>query len=408
MRSSLRLVPLLVLYVAICAIQQPDYAVRDEPDLLVLAEALLDGHLIPPGEVVNPREYLWHGPGLVVLLAPFVALDLPLEAIRYIQPLLLFAAVLLFHRVLLARLPARAALGWPVALGLYVPFFNVMPQIHKELLCVLLVVAGMLALRHAIEGGRAVAIAGAGLALAGVAMVRMEYGWIAIALLLVSAVWALRRRTPEARRLVAVAAVAVLGCVPWLAYTYHVTGEPLYWGSSSGLSLYWMSPTLPGETGQWHSPREVLINPALVPYRPFFRSLDELGPVRADRALRDRALENIRDRPLTYLRNVAANTSRLFFAMPFRPARPFGTVLASIVFNGLLLIGIAWAARILWRRRRSLPPEAGPIALFAVLAVGVHLPPSASPRMLLPVVPALVWLIATAAHARVRPAGRTS
>jgi hypothetical protein len=28
----------------------------------------------------------------------------------------------------------------------------------------------------------------------------------------------------------------------------------VYWGTSSGLSLFWMSPTLPGETGQWHEP----------------------------------------------------------------------------------------------------------------------------------------------------------
>lgn len=74
-----------------------------------------------------------------------------------------------------------------------------------------------------------------------------------------------------------------------------------------------------------------------------------------------------------------------------------------LIVNGLLLAAAAWAALRLWRRRDTVPPEAAPFALFALLGIAVHLPPSASPRMLLPLVPLLVWLIAEAsAPARTR------
>jgi hypothetical protein len=407
-REWLRLLPLLALYVAVCALAQPSPdPVRDEPALLAAASRLLDGHLVPVHPTLDPRAYLWHGPGLVAVLAPLVALDLPLYAIRFVEPVLLGAAVLLFHRLLRRRLEPRAALLWTYAFGLYVPFYAVLPEIHKEPLSALLVVAAMLAATRALSGGGRAAVTAAGLALAALTMVRMEYGWVTIALLVVAlAAWALRRDSQRARRTAAIAAIGVAGCLPWLAYTQQLTGKPLYWGSSSGLSLYWMSPTGGGETGSWHEPSSVFTEPALSRYRPFFASLRRLDAVASDDALRARASANIRAHPVAYARNLAANAARLFFAAPMRPALSVPRVGINVLFNGALLAGLLWAAVMARRRRLALPPETMPFALFAALAVAIHLPPAASPRMLLPIVPVLLWLVAQIDGAR--RAARTS
>ena len=410
LHDVLLLAPLIVLYLLICAFAQPGPgAVRDEGDLVAAAARLLDGRLVPGGEVTDPRAYLWHGPGLVALLAPLVALDLPLTALRFVEPVFMSGAVLLFLRLVRLRLAPAPALAWTYAFGLYVPFFAVVPQLHKEPLSILVVVAGMLALTRGLAGGGRTALVGAGLCLAALTMVRLEYGWIAVALLAAAlATWAVHRHSAVARRLVVVGAVAVAGCLPWLAYTHQLTGQAFYWGTSSGLSLFWMSPTLPGETGQWREPALVEQDPAIAAYGPLFRELAQLHPVESDRRLRELAGENIRERPLDYVRNLGANTTRLFFSVPMRPAlTPFG-IGVYVVCNTLLLAGVAWAAAVLWRerRRRAIAPETIPIALFAALAIAVHLPPSASPRMLLPVVPALLFLVIQAAACR-RPAGRS-
>ena len=407
-RESLPLLPLLILFLAVCALVQPSPdPVRDEPALLAAASRLLDGHLVPVHPTLDPRAYLWHGPGLVAVLAPLVALDLPLFAIRFVEPILLGAAVLVFHRLLRRRLRPRAALLWAYAFGLYIPFYAVLPEIHKEPLAALLVVAGMLAATHALDGGGRAAILGAGVALAALTMVRMEYGWVTIGLLAAALVaWALRRQSALVRRSLAIAAIGVAGCVPWLAYTQQETGRPLYWGTSSGLSLFWMSPTRPGETGSWHEPNSVFAEPSLVAFRPFFAHLRQLDPVASDDALRERALANIRAHPTDYARNLAANAARLFFAAPMRPGLSFTRVGVNVLFNGALLAGLCWALVLARRRRLALPPETAPIALFAVLAVAIHLPPAASPRLLLPIVPALLWLVAQVDGARRAP--RTS
>jgi 4-amino-4-deoxy-L-arabinose transferase-like glycosyltransferase len=393
-----------VFYVVVCAVAQPGPdPVRDEPALLAAAARMIHGQIVPAGLVTDPRAYLWHGPGLVALLAPLVALHVPLPAIRYVDPLLMGGATLLFHRLLRMRLEARPALGWTYAFGLYVPFLSVVPEVHKEPLSILLVIAAMSALTRGLVTGRWLPLIGAGVALGALAMVRLEYGWVSIALLVVAIVWwAVQRGHVTARRLVAVTTVAVATCAPWLAYTYRLTGHPLYWGTSSGISLYWMSPTEHGETGQWHDPRTVRRDSALSAYRALFARVRTLDPVSSDRTLRRQAVANIRARPAQYARNLAANTSRLFFAVPMRPRLSLLRIAADVLFNSLLLAGVVWAAASLWRRRCTLPPETTPIALFTAVAVAVHLPASASPRMLLPIVPPLLWLVAQSVSARKR------
>jgi hypothetical protein len=396
----MRLAPLLVLYIAVCVIAQPETGpVRDEPALLAAAERLAEhSQLAGTGPDPDQRAFLWHGPGLVVLLAPLVALDAPLGLLRLTSPLVLFAAVVVFHRVLRTRLAPRPALLGTYALALYAPFAIVLGTIQKEPLAVLLVVMAMLGCAHGLAGRRPTALAGAGIAFGALAMVRLEYGWVILALLGAAlAACAVSGGGPLARRTLAVTAVAGLACVPWLSYTERLTGQPLYWGSSSGLSLFWMSPTLPGETGQWHSPVRVHRDPALAPYRPLFRRLDEVHPLQSDRELRRRALANVRARPLAYIRNLTANAARLVVFAPTRPEQPPAEVAMYAFGNGTVLAGVAWACVALWRRRRSLPAEAVPFATFAALAVAVHLPPSASPRMLIPVVPVLIWFVAQAA-----------
>ena len=399
--TALRLLPLLVLYVGVCALGQPGPdPVRDEAFLLsYVHEYVLAGAYLDPGAVADRALFLWHGHGLPLVLTPLVALELPLGALRFTGPLALWAALLAFHALLRLRLGPRPALAATYALGLYAPFATVLVAVHKEPLAILAVVLALLGLARGLgDEGRWWHLAGAGGALGALTMVRLEYGWVLMALLGVALVWwAAKRAAPAPRRLAATCALALVLCLPWLAHTHAITGHVAYWATSGGLSLYWMSPTTPGATGTWHRPEAVAGQPALRAHRPLFASLPA-DPVARDLALRDAAVANIRAEPLTYARNVAANASRLFFLWPMEPARRAPVVAGAVVFNGALLLGVAWAGRRLWRRRGALPPETLPFALFAALGIAVHLPPSAQPRMLLPLVPVLAWLIVLAAR----------
>jgi len=399
--TALRLLPLLLLYLAVCAVGQPGpEPVRDEAFLLgYVRDYVLAGAYLDPGAVADRAMFLWHGHGLPLVLTPLVALGLPLGALRFTGPLLLWGALLAFHALVRPRLSPRRALVATYALGLYAPFATVLVAVQKEPLAILAVVLALLGLARGLgERGRWWHLAGAGGALGALIMVRLEYGWVVLALLGAALVWWVAwRATPVPRRLAAACALALALCLPWLAHTHAITDRVAYWGTSAGLSLYWMSPTTSGATGTWHRPEAVAVDPALRAHRSLFASLPA-DPVARDLALRETAVANIAADPPAYARNLAANASRLFFLWPMEPPRSAPVVAAAVAFNGALLLGVAWAGRRLWRRRGALPPETLPFVLFAALGLGVHLPPSAQPRMLLPLVPVLAWLIVLAAQ----------
>ena len=401
--SALWLLPLLGLYVVVCAVWGPGPApVRDEAPLLGYAHELLEGGYVQDGAHVRPMRFLWHPPGLPLMLSPLVALELPLAATRYSAPLFLAGAVLGFHRLLRMRLAPRPALAWSYAFGLYGPALAMLPELHKDLPAVLLVVLAMVGLTRGLAEGSVAWLLGAGLSLGALALTRAEYGWLLLGMTAIAAVrWALPGEgRVVARRLVVCGLVALAASSPWLAYTHSVTGKVFYWGNSAGLSLFWMSPTSRGETGEWHPRHHVMADPALRGERRLFRRLPMLPPLEADAELRRRALANVRADPWGYGRNLAANVSRLFFLVPMRYGYPPWTVAGAMAFNGLLLAAVAWAAVRLRRRPRALPPEAPAFALFAALGVLVHLPAPASPRLLLPVVPPLLWFVAHAHASR--------
>jgi 4-amino-4-deoxy-L-arabinose transferase-like glycosyltransferase len=394
------LVPLLPIYVLVWALLNPGSSpVGDEGPLLGAARRITEGGYADTS-AMNGTKFLWHGPGLPALLSPLVALRVPLTDMRLLGPLLLFAAILAFYRLLRLRLSRRAALVATYALGLYAPTYQTLPSLHKEPLALLLVIVAMDAGTRYARYGRRQHLTVAALALGWLVMTRLEYGWVLTALAVATTIWWLRERRVhpgEAQGTGRWALVAVAGfvaCIPWLAYTYDLTGHIFYWGNSGGLSLYWMAQYGRGQLGQWHAVHTVFRDPRLASYRPFFRHLRALHPLQADLALRHAAVKAALARPYAYLVNVLANVGRIFFGLPFSFTLPIGALVGLIAFNGTLLAAVGAAVVRVVRARQSLPPEAVPFLLFAAIAFALHLLTSAEPRMLIPVVPALIWLVA--------------
>jgi hypothetical protein len=377
-------------------------AVGDEPPFLRYAHNLLHGVYATPGSS-DATQFLWHGPGLPVLLAPLIALDLPLAVLRLTGPLLLFAAILLFHRLLRMSLPPRWALAGAWALGLYAPFGEVVGPLHKEPLALVLLIAALLGVVGYLRDGRRGQLALAGLGFAALAMTRLEYGWVLVALLLAAAIWLAATRAVAARRALAICVLALAGCVPWLAYTHALTGRLLYWGNAGGLSLFWMAPH-PRQLGSWHAVHTVFRDPALLAYRPFFIHLDTLAPLARDLALQHAARVEIAAHPAAYVLNLGANSGRMLFAAPFSVGLAPQLVGGYALFTLLLLGALGWALVRAWPYRARMPRATWPFAAFALAGFLVHLAPSAEPRLVMPLVPILLWLVLhAAATARLTP-----
>ncbi|TML97048.1 MAG: hypothetical protein E6G05_14355 [Actinobacteria bacterium] len=403
-----RLLPLLALFVVVSLLTDPGRPNGDEVPILAAAHRLLQGRYAVVG-TMDSTQYLWHGPGLPALLAPLVALGIPLAELRLTSPLLMFAAALLFYRFLRLRLTRRGALIGAYALGLYAPGYYVLGTVAKDPLALLCAIAAFDGTaRYLMHGRRRHAVV-AGLALGALVMTRLEYGWVVSGCLIAGLVWwcgarfrhgAAAERTAMTRRWTAICAVGMLACVPWLAYTYVITHHFFYWGNSGGISLYWMSSPSPSQLGQWHAPHTVNTDPALAGYRPFFHYVSSLGPLQGDLKLQHVALAQAVAHPAKYLLNLLANVGRMFLGFPFSFKLSVAVVTGLALFNGALLAALMAAAVSLRRARRPLPPEALPYLLFFGLGLAVHLLPTAEPRMVVPLIPIPLWLIGQAFYRR--------
>jgi hypothetical protein len=404
--TLVRLLPLLALLLVVAVVTAPARPAGDEGPLIAAAHRLLQGHYADTASM-DATKFLWHGPGLPALIAPLVAVGVPLEGLRLTSPLLMFAAAVLFYRMLRLRLSPNGALLGAYALGLYFPGYYVLGTVAKDPLALVLSIVTLDATARYMKWGRRRHAAIAGLALAALAMTRLEYGWVIMLALGGGAAWWLIARIQHAPagaqtagRWTLICAVAMVGCLPWLAYTYSLTGHPFYWGNSGGLSLYWMSSPSPSQLGQWHAPHTVLSDPGLAGYRPFFHYLATLRPVQRDLALEHVAIAQVLAHPGKFALNLVANLGRMFVGFPFSFALPAAVIASLIAINGTLLAGLLAATRRLGRAATSMPRETVPFFLFAAAAFIVHVVPTAEPRLVIPLIPVPIWLIADAWGAR--------
>lgn len=391
----MHLLPLLVLYFAALWIF-PQHA-DDEAGYITLAERLTqwsyvtgDADALLDADPSYPD--LWFGPGLPAVLAPLVALDLPVSVLRLTGPLFLFAAVVLFHALARERWGARTALIAAYGLGLYPPFWALLPNLHSEPLAILCIVAAMVGIARHLRDGGAGSFVLAAAALAGLALTRVAYGWVLTAVLVICALWWVIARDRVASRMAAIVAAALVACSPWLAYTHSQTDRPFVWGNSGSLSLYWMSSPHPKDTGDWRQADRVFTDPELAPHRPFFSSLRGLSLAEQNVEIEQEALTNIAHHPWSYLGNVAANATRLLLNMPFSEAEWQPNDLFYALPNMLVVAAVVVCGLVLIPRRRSLPPETAPFVLIGLVALVLHLLVATYPRMLTPIVPLIAWL----------------
>jgi hypothetical protein len=369
----------------------------DEHGYVNLARNLVDGRYLTGRDDVivgwPSVPDLWFGPGLPLALTPLAAVDAPVSVMRFAGPLFVFAAAALLYVLLRRYVSAPVALAGSLAFGLYPPFYTALVHLHSETLALLLVVATMYGTSRYLHDGRLWQLALAAVALGWLALTRVAFGWIVTALLVAALVWWALRRDAAPRRFAAICSLALVLCVPWLAYTYSVTDRFFYWGSSGGLSLYWMSSPYPAEKGDWQLPTDVFRDERLAGHRELFSSLAGRPiPEQNDRLI-EAARENIREHPAKYAENVLANVSRMWFHAPYSFRLERLKPLLFAVPNAFVLSALLVTVVLLVRRRRLLPVEAVPFAMLGVAAFGLHALLAAYPRMLFPVIPVIAWFV---------------
>ncbi|MEO6707209.1 MAG: hypothetical protein ABIN04_15325 [Ginsengibacter sp.] len=336
-----KLSPFLVLYLIICISFSSSEFVIDEGRYAWFANNLLKGFYAPKHSDV----FLWNGPGYPILIAAFLFLKMPLITIKLLNAVLLYFSLIISYKTFSLYSPKKNAFIFTVLLGLYFPVFEMIPFLLTEILTWFLIslICFLLIKNHEQKKIKWGLILLAAFAIAYLAMVKVVFGYVILSMIFVSAfmfLWGRFRHT--AKKSILIFTISMIFCLPWLIYTYNLTGKVFYWSNSGSMSLYTMSTPYPKELGDWSREDSLSLNPN---HKAFMDSISVLSPLEKDGAYKNAAINNIKNHPKKYFLNWVANIGRLLFSYPYsktqQSIRTYFTILPDMFVVVIILLSFS-------------------------------------------------------------------
>ena len=387
-KSFLKLLPILILYLLVfAAFAEKSLEWGDQSRYTMYAENLTRGFYAPKDTL-----RLDNGPGYPLLLMPFAYFKIPWIYAKMLNPVMMFLTTCFVFVILRNYTSEKMSLFFSYVFSLYPPFYAELQYLLTEPFVRLLVIVFALFMMKWFKTGRYRYMFWAAVFCGFTALTKVFFGYVILAMLLLSLI--LANRSLVCRRIVPVYGIGMLLCVPYLLYTYSLTGKVFYWAGTSGPNVYWFTNPCSDEFGDWKSEQEVATVPQLYRHREFFEKLATADFMKQDEMLKKQALENIRNHPGKILYNWVANVSRLFFNLPYSYKYQHPVQLLYLVPGALLLSAILFCIYPLVKLRRTLPPEIiHAVFVFSVFAAG-HSIIYAQARFLCIIIPFVFIVIA--------------
>lgn len=369
--ECLLLIGTLVFYVIVTLLANRPGLIWDEGRYLMFADRLTHGFYADPA---NPD--IINGPGYPLVLAGLLMLKVPLIGLRMFNAVFMALAAWFSFRAVKPYGGRRWALGVALVTVLHPSLVRTAPVLMTEALAVCCIAgfAWVFTAALRVERWRWSLVLAAASAFAWLTMTRVFFGNVIMAtmaaLVLLLPFW--KKQRGSLLRALGVTGLALVMCVPWLAYTKAKTGETLCWSTNGGELLYWATSTHEGENGHWFSEEDAQNKPELIAngHRDFYQANYYLPVKQREAALKKKAMENIRANPKGVLKNWLCNWGRLICGFPRSFQSGGAAMLVLVVVNGSLLLMVLIAGWAGWHCRRSVPPEAVLLGLMTCIYMG--------------------------------------
>ena len=395
--------PFLVLYLFVVIVLRDRIMSGDAGRYLMYAENLCQGYYAP-----KDNFFIWNGPGYPLVLMPFVAFNLPLITIACFNAVLLYLAHVLLFKALRFYVSINTALVFGTFWALHFSTYELLPIISTEIFTIFLVsliiyfsISVFAKSQASISLRKPIWILGFLFGL--LVLTKVIFAYVLLLLLpLVVVAYFFKRDRKNTLKTLYILGIAFLVNLPYLIYTYNLTGRYLFCAKSGGVSLYWMSTPHSGEYGDWQSSHFQAFKGRDVKrieanHRKDFEKMEAIGErripgLKADDLFKKMAIENIKNHPKKYLVNCVANVNRLFFGFPnsYQDENlKFLKYTPNIIFIPLILYSLF----IVLVNFRKVPYEFKFLLLVSLIYLGLSVLVSTFPRMFLVIAPVFVWLI---------------
>ncbi|MFD1256678.1 ArnT family glycosyltransferase [Mucilaginibacter terrae] len=394
--------PFLIFYACFIIINRAPELHDDEVRYLEFAQHLLKGFYSPKYPHIN----LWNGPGYPITLMPFAAFNVPVIFIALLNAIYMYMAVVFLYKGLLIITNYQTAILCGIIMGIYPNILSVLTMVYTEPLTYCLVSGMLYSIIRCCYNKETKYLIVAGLTLGFLTLTKIIFGYVLIMCLIICLAFILfKKYKTNYIRSAKVLLIAFACTLPYLAYTYTLTGKLLYWGNSGGLSLYWMSSPFNYEYGDWKHPgltnRQYpkLYNIKLKEFTGLLKKnhLQEVkiilrhNEIDRDELFKQAAVKNIKHNPIKFLQNYYYNISRMLFNFPYSYAYQDAAIIRNILTGSLVLwSSLACLVFTIYNWRKTVYP-----VKFILLITGVYLllsgALSAYPRQLDVMIPVLLF-----------------
>jgi hypothetical protein len=376
----------------------------DELRYVEFATNLIHGFYSP-----NPHHLnLWNGPGYPILLMPFIALKIPAIYMALMNALFQYFALVFLHKALTRVANNKTATLCGLLFAVYPNTIGLLPLLYTEAFTGFLVSSLLysITLWYTKKDIRYSIIAG--IVFGYLALTKVIFGYVIVICLAICIVLLLLKKNKVFYlRNVYILLLACAVTIPYLGYTYYLTGKAFYWGNSGGMSLYWMSTPYAQEYGDWKIPSLANTQYPNNAYRS-----DEAGailkknhlkevsfirkhenPIVQDELFKQAAIRHIKNDPFKFLKNYYYNFSRMLFNFPYSYAFQDGAIVGNILRGSLILWASLIGALLTWINWRKISYPVKFILLITAVYLSLSGALSAYPRQLDVMLPALLfWL----------------
>lgn len=316
--------PFLLLFIVMVFKQTNPAMEGDESGYIYFATNLLHGFYSPPSPDIN----LWWGPGYPILLMPFVAFDLPKITITLLNAIFQYLSIVFLFKALLQFIDFRKALVFSLFWAFCYSSYQYMSIAYTESFTAFLISLLVFAIVNAFRDRMNRYLILSGFLIGYIALTKVIFGYVFLILLVGSLVlWIINRKAPNFKKSIIIMLIAFITVIPYLSYTYNLTGRLFYWGNSGGMSMYWMSTPFENEYGNWvnetftvkgldrdkeGTPSEFLKSN----HQKDFDEIMKYKGIQKDDMYKEIAVNNIKTHPTKYIKNIITNISNILFGFP--------------------------------------------------------------------------------------------
>ena len=412
--------PFLILYVFLILIFSESEFVGDESRFIMFAQNLTNGFYSP----APPATDLGNSPGYPLILMPFVALNIPLIFIKLLNAVFYYFSIVFIFKALSQIVSYKFSIVFSFLWAIYPTFYEIMIYIFTDVFAVFLLSIFLLnTLKIFKNNFNKKYIIYSGLTLGYLILTKPIFGYVLLCMVAgILLLLLFNRKNQNHHKSLAVLIIAFLINIPYLAYTYQLSGKMFYWSSFGGNNLYWMSSPFESEYGDWMGfpaesddihrieGSEKIIN------SNHQKDFDELlsnkevqkaninsngyieynltkGFVQDD-LFKQIAIKNIKSKPIKYIQNCISNIGRMIFNYPvsYVPQKP--STLSRLPINGILLVVTLFCLIPTLINWKSILYPIRFLLFFIIIYFGGSILGSADIRMFLLVVPVLLFWIA--------------